>query len=206
MKALFIMVLICFYSCSSATQVKNVKAGKSTGPAEFNKIFVLSLTPNKTLRKNFESRLQKSLRKENIEVFSAGDFISSDFYHTETTEKALQKLEDSLITRGFENVLLAKIIRVENRKSIGHSLADFSGSHRSFKSDYYNNQQLMFEDEENAVKLYHTYTSLYKLPKNGQKEVIWEGEIVVKNKPKLKKATRNYVDTLISELKKRGIL
>ena len=124
----------------------------------------------------------------------------------ESTENQLNLLEKKLLDEGYDAVLISKIIRVEKRVNLGESLARYTGNYRSFKSDYYSNQGIFDQEEIGRSNIYHTQTSIYTLPKNRQRELLWEGAINLKNPRNLKNATDQYIELLISRLKWDGIL
>lgn len=206
MKYFLLLFIFCFTACSTTKLVESHSAYRDQ-QTKVQKVLIIGMAPDFEIRKNFETVLQKAFVKSGVEATPSVEIMDGRLIDGESTEKQLNELEKKLLEEGYDAVLLSKILEVENRKDLRHSLMSFRGSYRSFKSDYYRNQGLFEADaEENEKKIYHTQTSLYTLPENRQRELLWQASIDLNNPRKLKKSINQYVDVVVSSLKWEGFL
>lgn len=203
---LLILSFLAFTACSTARLVETHSPYRADKP-KIEKILIIGMTPLTKFRESFENRLQREFKKQNVEAVTSISVLNGSLMPGDSTEQQLDNLEKYLLKEGFNTVLLSKIVLVESHRDLRSSLYNLRGSYRSFKSDYYSNQGIFLEDDlDSDSKIYHTKTSIYTLPKNRQRELLWQGEIDLKNPKKVRKSIRQYVDVLISSLKWDGIL
>ncbi|HEY9184029.1 MAG TPA: hypothetical protein VIM94_01770 [Salegentibacter sp.] len=201
-----ILSFVFFTACSTARLVESHSPYRAEKP-KIEKILIIGMTPLTEFRESFETRLQKEFKKNNVEAVASVSVLNGKLAPGESTEQQLNNLEKHLLEEGYNTVLLSKIIQVESHKDLRSSLHNLRGSYRSFKSDYYANQGIFHGDNINGdSKVYHTETSIYTLPENRQRELLWQGEIDLKNPKRVRKTIRQYVDLLISRLKWDGVL
>lgn len=206
MKYFLLLFIFSITACSSTKLVESHSPYRAQQP-KVQKVLIIGMAPNMEIRKMFETDLQKSFMKNGIQATPSAEIMDRRLIDGESTEKQLNELEKKLLEEGYDSVLLSKILEVENRKDLRHSLLNLRGSYRSFKSDYYSNQGLFDSDAENGEKkIYHTQTSLYTLPENRQRELLWQADIDLNNPKKLKKSINQYVDLVTSSLKWEGFL
>lgn len=206
MKYFLLLFIICITACSTTKLVESHSPYRAQQP-KVQKVLVIGMAPNMEIRKSFESELQKAFVKNGVQATPSMEIWNKPLIDGESTEKQLNELEKKLLAEGYDSVLLSKILEVENRKDLRHSLLSLKGSYRSFKSDYYKNQGLFEADLESSEKsIYHTQTSLYTLPENRQRELLWQADIDLNNPKKLKKSINQYINLVISSLKWNGFL
>lgn len=205
----YFLIILCFIvltACSTARLVETHSPYRPEKP-KIEKILIIGMTPLTEFRESFENRLQKEFKKQNVEAVTSISVLDGKLTPGDSTEQQLDNLEKYLLKEGFNTVLLSKIVLVESHTDLRSSLYNLKGSYRSFKSDYYSNQGIFLEDDvDSDSKIYHTETSIYTLPENRQRELLWQGEIDLKNPKKVRKSIRQYVDLLISSLKWDGVL
>ncbi|MDR9457428.1 MAG: hypothetical protein RI572_08460 [Salegentibacter sp.] len=203
---LLFLYVVLFTACSTARLVESHSPYRAEKP-KIEKILVIGMTPLTEFRESFETRLQKEFKKHDVEAVTSISVLNGKLTPGENTEQQLNNLEKYLLEEGYNTVLLSKIVQVESHKDLRNSLYSLRGSYRSFKSDYYANQGIFQGDDINSdTKVYHTETSIYTLPENRQRELLWQGEIDLKNPKRVKRTIKQYVDLLISSLKWDGVL
>lgn len=203
---LLFIYFVFFTACSTARLVESHSPYRAEKP-KIEKILIIGMTPLTEFRESFETRLQKEFRKHEVEAVTSVSVLEGKLAPGDSTEQQLTNLEKHLLEEGYNTVLLSKIVQVESHKDLRTSLYSLRGSYRSFKSDYYSNQGIFNGDDiKGDSKIYHTETSIYTLPENRQRELLWQGEIDLKNPKRVKKTIRQYVDLLISRLKWDGVL
>ncbi|HSP12923.1 MAG TPA: hypothetical protein VLO29_10400 [Salegentibacter sp.] len=206
MRYILPVILLLITACSSTRLVESHSPYRPEKP-KIEKILIIGMTPLTEFREAFETSLEKEFNKSNVEAVASIRVLEDMHAPGESTEKQLNKLEQYLLDEGYNTVLLSKIIQVESHKDLRSSLFNVKGSYRSFKSDYYSNQGIFHEDNINGTsKTYHTQTSVYTLPKDRQRELLWQGEIDLKNPKRIKKTINQYVDLLVASLKWDGVL
>ncbi len=203
---LLILYFVLFTACSTARLVESHSPYRAEKP-KIEKILIIGMTPLTEFRESFETRLQKEFKKHNVEAVTSISVLDGRLAPGESTEQQLNNLEKYLLEEGYNTVLLSKIIQVESHKDLRTSLYSLRGSYRSFKSDYYSNQGIFHGDDiKSDSKIYHTETSIYTLPENRQRELLWQGEIDLKNPKRVRRTIKQYVDLLISRLQWDGVL
>lgn len=203
---LLLLFFIFFTACTTARLVESHSPYRAEKP-KIEKIFIIGMTPLSEFRESFETLLQKEFKKHNVEAVTSFSVLEGKLAPGDSTEQQLNNLEKYLLEEGYNTVLLSKIVQVESHKDLRTSLYSLRGSYRSFKSDYYSNQGIFLEDDiDSDSKIYHTETSIYTLPKNRQRELLWQGEIDLKNPKRIRRSIKEYVDLLISRLKWDGVL
>lgn len=207
MKYFLLLFFTFFLTACSTTKLVESHSPYRSQPTKVQKVLIIGMAPNKAIRKSFETDLQKAFVKNGVQATLSVEILDSRFIDGESTEKQLNDLEKKLLKEGYDSVLLSKILEVENRKDLRHSLLGLRGSYRSFKSDYFSNQGLFEADTEgDEKKIYHTQTSLYTLPENRQRELLWQADIDLNNPKKLKRSINQYVNLVVSSLKWEGFL
>lgn len=204
MRYILPVILLFLTACSSTRLVESHSPYRAEKP-KIEKILIIGMTPLTEFRESFETSLEKEFKKNNVEAMASVRVMEDMLVPGESTEKQLNNLEKYLLEEGYNTVLLSKIVQVESHKDLRSSLFNLKASYRSFKSDYYSNQGIFHEDI-NGSKTYHTQTSIYTLPKDRQRELLWQGEIDLKNPKKIKKTINQYVDLLVASLKWDGVL
>lgn len=204
MKYFLFIFILCTTACSTTKLVESHSPYRAEQP-KVQKILIIGMAPNFEIRKKFETDLQKAFIRNGVKATPSIEVMDRRLIDGESTEKQLNELEKNLLDEGYDSVLLSKVLEVENRKDLRHSLLSLRGSYRSFKSDYYSNQGLFEADTKgNEKKIYHTQTSLYTLPENRQRELLWQADIDLNNPRKLNKSINQYVTLVVSSLKWEG--
>lgn len=206
MRYYLILLLVFLSACSSARLVESHSPYRAEKP-RIEKILIIGMTPLSEFRETFEKSLQKEFKKNHVEAIASITVLEDMPAPGESTEKQLDNLEKYLLEENYNTVLLSKIVQIESHKDLRSSLFNLKGSYRSFKSDYYSNQGIFHADNiDSSSKIYHTKTSIYTLPKERQRELLWEGEIDLRNPKRVKRTINQYVDILIASLKWDGVL
>ncbi|MGY5851032.1 hypothetical protein [Salegentibacter sp. F14] len=203
---LVILYFLLVTGCSTTRLVESHTPYRAEKP-KIEKILIIGMTPVTEFRQAFENLLEKEFKKHHVEAVSSISVLNGKLAPGDSTEIQLDTLETYLLEEGYNTVLLSKIVQVESHKDLRTSLSSLKGSYRSFKSDYYSNQGIFHGDDVSGdSKIYHTVTSIYTLPENRQRELLWQGEIDLKKPKRVRRSIKQYVELLITSLKWDGIL
>tara|TARA_R110000787_G_scaffold59922_3_gene135811 strand:+ start:4023 stop:4466 length:444 start_codon:yes stop_codon:yes gene_type:complete len=136
------------------------------------------LTSNIKARKKFEQQLKDEYEARGTEAAISLDFFDPTFRTEKMTIEELKQLENELIDDGFDTILFTKIIGVEDRVAYKKKYGGFGETHRRFKEDYLEYQDIFYNlDYYEEYTIYHAETSMYCICPTKERELIWKGYI-----------------------------
>ncbi len=207
MRAVFITVslLILFSGCSTSRLVDQY-VNADAPHYEAKKVLVVGLTPDGGLQRQFEYSLVKALEDHNVQAVKSVDIFGEPFPTSdEGSEIHWESLEAELLGAGFDAVLFSKITGKESRVTLAQSYRNLVRTFETF-SDYYKENQPVYEGQIEDYPVLNTETSLYCLCPARKNDLIWRGNIDIVNSPGAQKSIADYVKTLIRTLKRNQLL
>ncbi len=197
------MVLI---GCSSVHLIEN---WKNPDIVIFNadKVLLVGMTQNEKARIDFESRLKKEFGIRGVEAMRSIDVFDVEFTDSVKTEQELDEAEQQLLDKGFDAILITKIIGSENRKTLRRALTGFNGHYYGFKEDYLEHQDIYFDTEyyENFT-VYHAETALYCICVGKERALIWRGSINVTDPIDITKTVDDYVKLVLLAMTEQDLV
>ncbi|TPN87463.1 hypothetical protein [Aquimarina algicola] len=209
MKSLYaylVIILLLFCNCSSSELVENWK-NPDIDTFEAQKVLVIGISPNMDNRKIFERKLASELKKNGVEAVRSIDYFEKSFTKTPKTEEEVLALESQLLEKGFEAILLSKVVGVQDRVTVVKAYRNLDKTFSSFKDDYYKNQDI-FRDKDyyEEYQIFHAESSLYCICPEKERELIWKGSIDITEPENIRKAVGDYVKVLVWALKGQQLL
>jgi len=206
MKKLILFLVIILMGCSSAELVENWK-NPDIVIFDASKVLVIGMTDNENARDKFERKLKKEFNKRNVEAMRSIDVFDVDFTNSKRSEKELDEVEESLLDKGFDAILLTKITGSENRKTLMRSVNELYNSMEGFKEDYRQHQDIYYEEDYyQNYKVYHAETSLYCICVGKERSLIWRGAIDIVDPRNIEKTIDDYIDLVVLAMEEQDLI
>ncbi len=206
MKKLIIALLIVLMGCSSAEMVDNWK-NPDIVIFDASKVLLVGISNNEESRVNFENKLQKEFEIRDVEAVRSLDVFDVDFTNSKRTEKELDALEQSLLDKDFDAILLTKIIGSETRQSFRKSINELYSNREGFNEDYRSHQDI-YNDEEyyETYTVYNAETSLYCICVGKKRSLIWRGNIDILDPDNVEKTIKDYVRLIVVAMQEQDLI
>ncbi|HMB65118.1 MAG TPA: hypothetical protein VKN36_18710 [Eudoraea sp.] len=206
MKKLILFLVIILMGCSSAELVENWK-NPDIVIFDASKVLVIGMTDNENARDKFERKLKKEFNKRNVEAMRSIDVFDVDFTNSKRSEKELDEVEESLLDKGFDAIVLTKITGAENRKTLTRSVNELYNSMEGFKEDYRQHQDIYYEEDYyQNYKVYHAETSLYCICVGKERSLIWRGAIDIVDPRNIEKTIDDYIDLVVLAMEEQDLI
>ncbi|CAM3328698.1 hypothetical protein [Zobellia roscoffensis] len=206
MKKLAILILLLSLGCSSTSLVEN---WKNPDIVLFNaqKVLVVGMTQNKMARESFEAKLQKEFSKRNVEAMQSLDIFDVSFTDSRKTERELDAVEQSLLDKDFDAILLTKITGSENRESFLQAISKLDNYKGRFNNDYLENQDIFYDDTYyDQFNIYHAQTTLYCICEGKDRSMIWRGSIDISDPKNIEKAIDDYIQLVVGAMEEQDLI
>lgn len=201
---LFLAVLI--NSCSTVRLVDTwenpyVSTYKPT------KVLVVSMTPDKEERQQFEQKLKDECLARGIDAVMSLTLLDESFTSTKKTVSELKKMEQQLLELNFDSVLLSKTNRIVDKVSFAAAYRNIENMYRSFSDEYYMHQPIYDKtDSPEHYKVYHTDTSLYCICPTRDHKLIWKGYIDIVNPSIKDDVLGDHISLILKTLEKNDLI
>lgn len=206
MKKLILVLLIALMGCSSAEMVENWK-NPDIVIFDANKVLLVGISNNEGARVNFESKLQKEFDNRKVEAVRSLDVFDVDFTDSKRTEKDLDALEQSLLDKDFDAILLTKIVGSETRQDFRKSINDLYKNREGFNEDYRRHQDIYYDEEfYETYTVYNAETSLYCICMGKERSLIWRGSIDILDPDDVEKTIKDYVRLIVVAMEEQDLI
>jgi len=167
-----ILFTIVLLGCSSTELIENWK-NPDIVIFDAHKVSLIDMAQNENARVDFETRLKEEFDKRGAESMRCIDFFNVQFTTSKRTEKELDDVEQSLLDKDFDAILLPKITGSENRQSFRKSVAEWSNYNGRFRDDYLRHQKIYYAPEYyETFTIYNAETSLYHICEGKERSLI----------------------------------
>ncbi|MEM9077061.1 MAG: hypothetical protein AAGC43_08475 [Bacteroidota bacterium] len=201
-----ILIAVFFLGCASPKLVSSWKSPDADSYQVY-RVLVVGMTQDEEVRTAFETRLRDALRNKGFEAERSMELFDKEFTASEKTEADLDEVEQSLLTKGFDAVLLTKIIGSENRETFRQRMGNIDNLYNQFSNDYLNNQSVYYDsDYYETFKIYTAETSLYCICLDRERALIWRGNINVAEPVKLERTIDSYIKVIEDAMQKEAVL
>ncbi|NNE76297.1 MAG: hypothetical protein HKN31_04410 [Pricia sp.] len=206
MKKIMLLFTVVILGCSSAELVENWK-NPDIVIFNANKVLLVGMTYNDEARLNFESKLKKEFDNRGIEAMRSLDVFDVGFTVSQRTEKELDKVEQSLLDKDFDAILLTKIVGSESRQSFRKTINQLYNSRDGFNEDYRRNQEIYYDDAyyENYT-VYNAETSLYCICVGKERSLIWRGSVDIIDPKNIEKTVDDYVKLVVIAMEEQDLI
>ncbi|HZJ18902.1 MAG TPA: hypothetical protein VFD35_00930 [Pricia sp.] len=206
MKKTLIAMLVILMSCSDTSLVENWK-NPDIVLFHANKVLIVGMTQNENPRVDFETRLKKEFDKRDVEAMRSIDLFDVRFTDSKRTEEELDDMEQSLLEKDFDAILLTKITGSENRQSFRKSVAQWSNFKGRFRDDYLRNQEIYYNpDYYDDLTVYNAETSLYCICEGKERSLIWRGSIDIMDPGNIDKTVKEYVKLVVAAMEEQDLV
>ena len=107
----------------------------------------------------------------------------------------MDNVEQSLLDKDFDAILLTKITGSENRESFVKSISRWDDHQSRFNDDYLEHQGIYYDDNYyEKFTVYHAETTLYCICEGKERAMIWRGIIEITEPDNIEKAIKDYVN------------
>lgn len=197
-------IVLMIFNCSSSKIVKAYKAPE-TDVFQANKVLVVGVNSNTTIRKLYESKLTKALRDKGVDAVESVYFFEDNFINKKQSKSDLNKIEAQLLGSGFDAILVTKVVGKRAKVTLMDSYRSFNQMHNTFGDYYYSNQHLFSVKDTKKNTKYFSETALYCICPDKERELLWKGDITI-NSAKPEKIIKDYTNLLIDNLSKNKLL
>lgn len=206
MKKMLLLSALLVMGCSSTTLVENWK-NPDTVIFDAHKVLLVGMTQNEDVRIDFESKLKKEFEERKVESMRSIDLFDVQFTNSKRTEKELDEVEQSLLDKDFDAILLTKIIGSENRQSFRRRVAEWNNYNGRFRDDYLQHQNIYYDPEYyETFTVYHAETSLYCICEGKERSLIWRGSIDVTDPENIEKTVNDYVKLVVVAMEEQDLI
>ena len=206
MKKIFIVFSFLLMGCSSISLVENWK-NPDIVIFNANKVLLVGMTQSEETREDFESQLKKEFTNRNVEAWRSIDVFDLSLTDSRKTEKELDEVEQSLLDKDFDAILLTKVTGSENRENFMKSISRWDDHQSRFNDDYLEHQGIYYDDEYyEKFTVYHAETTLYCICEGKERAMIWRGVIDIADPNNVEKAIKDYIKLVISTLEEQDLI
>lgn len=200
-----LLSLLLLTGCSS-TQLVSEWKNPEIVIFDAYKVLVIGMAQDESARVEFETKLTTEFASRNIDAVRSIDLFDVDFTNSMRNEQDLNEIEQQLLDKDFDAILLTKVLGYENKRSFRSSISSLNGYDR-FRDDYLSNQPIYYEDDYyDDYKVYHAETSLYCICVDKERELIWRGAIDITDPIDVSRTIDDYVNLVVKALTEKDVL
>ncbi|MDX1461733.1 MAG: hypothetical protein R3359_01650 [Marinirhabdus sp.] len=200
-----LLVLAVLGSCSSAKLVQEYK-NPETDLYQANKVLVVGISADATLRRNYEQSMVNALDKQDVIAVKSIDFFEHSFTNNAKALGELDQLEKRLLAAGFDAILFTKITGSQSKVTVVDAYRNFSRNYPTYEDYFYGNMHMYFKEKQERYQVYTTETSLYCICPDKERELLWRGEIELVDAEKVNQNIKAYIHTLFQALEENQLL
>ncbi|WP_396633991.1 hypothetical protein [Maribacter sp. R86514] len=206
MKKFIVLFSLMLMGCSSISLVENWK-NPDIVIFNANKVLIVGMAQNDDTREDFETKLQKEFTSRDVEAWRSIDIFDLSLTDSRKTEKELDDVEQSLLDKDFDAILLTKIIGSENRENFVKSISRWDDHQSRFNDDYLEHQGIYYDDNYyDQYTIYHAETTLYCICEGKERAMIWRGIIEITEPNNIDKAIKDYVKMIIVAMEDQDLV
>lgn len=194
-----------FLSCSTSRLVDEY-INTERFDLQSNKVLIVGLIPGEEYQRHFEYSLAQALEKEGVMVIRSVDYFENPVQSIDQSEENLDMLEIQLLEAGFDAVLFSKITGQESKVTLAQSYRNLAKSFESFRDYYSENRSIYNSSLAESYSVYNTETSLYCICPKDRNELMWRIKIDIVDSPSATTTIRDYVKTLMKNLRANKLL
>ncbi|WP_321827830.1 hypothetical protein [Maribacter dokdonensis] len=206
MKKFMVLFSLMLMGCSSISLVENWK-NPDIVLFNANKVLIVGMAQDKNNRESFETKLQHKFSERGVEAWRSIDIFDLSLTDSRKTETELDNVEQSLLDKDFDAILLTKITGSENRESFVKSISRWDDHQSRFNDDYLEHQGIYYDDNYyEKFTVYHAETTLYCICEGKERAMIWRGIIEITEPDNIEKAIKDYVKLVIIAMEDQDLV
>jgi len=206
MKKALVALSFLLMGCSSISLVENWK-NPDIVIFNANKVLLVGMAKNAETREHFESDLLKEFESRNVEAMRSIDVFDVSLTDSRKTEKDLDAVEQSLLDKDFDAILLTKITGSEDRENFIKSISRWDDHQSRFNDDYIEHQGIYYDENYyEKFTVYHAETTLYCICEGKERAMIWRGIIDITDPDNINKAIKDYIKLIMVALEDQDLI
>lgn len=172
-----------------------------------SKVLLVGMTQNKDTQTAFETRLKEEFDAYGVAAMRSVDVFDVDFTDTRKTDEDLDAMEQSLLDKGFDAILLTKVVGAESRSSFKANLARFNARGTGFPEGYLQDQDIYYDaDYYQRHTVYFAETLLYCICQDKERRLVWRSAINVYDPNTVEKTIDDYVDLMVAAMESQDLI
>ncbi|WP_300022967.1 hypothetical protein [uncultured Maribacter sp.] len=206
MKKFMVLFSLMLMGCSSISLVENWK-NPDIVLFNANKVLIVGMAQDKNNRESFETKLQHEFSERGVEAWRSIDIFDLSLTDSRKTETELDNVEQSLLDKDFDAILLTKITGSENRESFVKSISKWDDHQSRFNDDYLEHQGIYYDDNYyEKFTVYHAETTLYCICEGKERAMIWRGIIEITEPDNIDRAIKDYVKMIVVAMEEQDLV
>jgi len=202
----FIVFLFILLGCSSTKMTENYKNPDHVVFTAY-KVLIVGMSPNEETRIAFETKLKNEFEQRNVEAMRSIDLFDVDFTMSAKTSEELDVVEQQLIDKDFDAVLITKVVGTENKQTFKQSMSELASYNGTFRDDYLQYQNVYYDaDYFKSFKIYHTETSLFCICQDKERFLVWRGNIDIDDPKNIEKSMDDYVKLVVNSMQSQDVV
>jgi len=195
---LIVFAVILGVAACNSTKVVNRWENPQYVPTHFNRILIIGVSQQASVRRAFEDTFVARLKAESVDAVPSYLFIAGDGQVDET------KLQQAIRQANADGVLMTRLVRVERKTEVGPGY--YAPPPLPFALYPWYSAAWLGYYEPPRVYQYDVFiseTSLYDVRSN---QLVWSGMVQATTPTDLNKEIQRYVAAVIKALKKDNVL
>lgn len=159
----------------------------------------MQLTTNTDSRNLVEERLVIKFKEKGIEAIKSKDYFPSNGSHF-ISKQDIESSEDDLIEKGFTTIIISKLVRTDERKTILQTILKLMKSYNSFDNDGDYSDYSFNESINDKYIIYNTETAIYCICPDRDKSLIWNTTIELKKHNSVTRDIKRFTNYLFAQI------
>ncbi|MCA0958224.1 hypothetical protein LCL86_04165 [Muricauda ruestringensis] len=170
-------------------------------------VLVVGMIQDDSARMEYETKFVEVLKEKGVDAVRSIDLFDVEFTSVKRTEKELEEVEQQLLDKGFDAILVSKVVGTENRRTFKEHINDVDKMFMRFTNDYLEHQEIYYDPEYyETFNIYHSETSLYCICVGKEIELIWRGEVDVTEPANVNKAIDTYIKVVTKSMGEHDVI
>ena len=203
------LIPILFLLLLGCSSTKLVSTWKNPEIVLFDayKVLVVGMTQDENARVEFETRFVDKLNGNGVEAMRSIDLFDVEFTSSKKSVEELTEVEEQLLDKGFDAILVTKVVGTENRRTLKEKVHNIDKMFKRFSTDYLEHQDIYYDPESyDSFNIYHVETSLYCICVGKEMELIWRGDLDVTEPAKVEKAIGAYIKLITGAMAEQDVI
>ncbi|MFS4417346.1 hypothetical protein [Maribacter sp. 2307ULW6-5] len=206
MKKTTFLLSFLLLACSDAEMVENWKNPDHV-IFHANKVLLVGMTQDTAAREAFETKLKSAFDARGADAMRSLDVFDVSFTNAKRTEKELDAVEQSLLDKDFDAILLTKITGSDSKNRLRKTFSELNLNPNGFKEDYLNDQEVFYNAEYyDQYTVYHAETSLYCICVDKERSLIWRGSVDIYDPKQVSKTVDDYVKLIVMAMEEQDLV
>jgi hypothetical protein len=200
------IVLVLLTGCSST---KLVSTWKNPDNVIFDayQVLVVGMVQDDAMRMDFESKFADALKTQGVDAVRSIDLFDVEFTSAERSEQELKEVEQQLLDKGFDAILITTIVGSENRRTFQERVNNIDNMIVRFSNDYLEHQNIYYNPEYyDSFNVYHSETSLYCICIGKEIELVWRGDVDVTEPENVNKTIDSYIKLVTKSMGEQDVI